>query len=196
MGKMRGGVVLAVVAWVAVLLGAPQAQQGPGGGGSAGPVAATMQGEDYRALLDQYCITCHSQALMTGGLELQSVDTTDVPAGAEVWERVIRKVAGNQMPPAGMPAPDGATREAFVSSLEAELDAAARATPNPGRALLHRFNRAEYANAVRDLLALEVDPALLLPPDDSSYGFDNIADVLGMSPLLMERYVSAAEQIL
>jgi mono/diheme cytochrome c family protein len=187
-------VALTAIVWVAVLLGTPQAQR-PGAVPATAAPAAVMAGADYRALLDQYCVTCHNPALMTGGLELQSVDTADVAAGAEVWERVIRKVAGNMMPPAGMPAPDAATRDAFVASLETELDAAARANPDPGRALLHRFNRAEYANAVRDLLALDVDPALLLPPDDSSYGFDNIADVLGMSPLLMERYVSAAEQI-
>jgi mono/diheme cytochrome c family protein len=193
--KGRNGVGLAVVAWVAVLLGAPQAQQATTPQPAAATPAAVLPAGDYRALLDQYCVTCHSQALRTGGLELETLDTADVPGGAEVWERVIRKVAGNMMPPAGMPAPDDATRAAFVGSLEAELDAAARLSPNPGRALLHRFNRAEYANAVRDLLALDVDPAVLLPPDDSSYGFDNIADVLGMSPLLMERYVSAAEQI-
>jgi mono/diheme cytochrome c family protein len=191
--KLRAGVTLAAVVWLAVLVGTPHAQQGPPAGQPAPP--AVMAGADYRALLDQYCVTCHNAALMTGGLELESVDTGNVPAGAEVWERVIRKVRGNMMPPAGMPAPDAAGREAFVSSLEAELDQAARDNPDPGRALLHRFNRAEYANAIRDLLALDVDPALLLPPDDSSYGFDNIADVLGMSPLLMERYVSAAEKI-
>ena len=192
--RIKAGVMLAVVAWVGVLLGAPLAQQPPSV--QAEPDRpAVLDGAAYRALLDQYCVTCHSAGLMTGGLELESIDVESIPATAEIWERVIRKVGGNMMPPAGMPAPDDIARSTFVSSLEAELNQAARNNPNPGRALLHRFNRAEYANAIRDLLALDVDPALLLPPDDSSYGFDNIADVLGMSPLLMERYVSAAERI-
>jgi mono/diheme cytochrome c family protein len=191
--KSRVGVALAAAAWFVVFLGAPRAEQAPGPGVVDDAPAAS--GAAYRALLDQYCVTCHNAAQLTGGLELETLDVVDIPAGAETWEKVIRKVAGNMMPPAGMPAPDDAARASFVSSLETDLDRAALAAPRPGRALLHRFNRAEYANAIRDLLALDVDPTLLLPPDDSSYGFDNIADVLGMSPLLMERYVSAAERI-
>ena len=99
------------------------------------------------------------------------------------------------MPPQGVPQPDRATREGLVSWLSTTLDRAAAARPDPGRKLVHRLNRAEYANAIRDLLALEIDPAALLPPDDSAYGFDNIADVLGISPVLLERYISAAGKV-
>ena len=118
-----------------------------------------------------------------------------MPAHADVWENVIRKVRAGMMPPAGLPRPDEAARRALVASLEATLDQAARANPNPGRPLAHRLNRAEYANAVRDLLALDVDVTSMLPPDDSSGGFDNNADVLGVSPVLLESYLSAAERI-
>ena len=108
---------------------------------------------------------------------------------------MIRKVRAGMMPPAGLPRPDAASRNALVASLESTLDAAARANPNPGRPLAHRLNRAEYANAVRDLLALDVDVTSMLPPDDSSGGFDNNADVLGVSPVLLESYLTAAERI-
>jgi hypothetical protein len=112
-----------------------------------------------------------------------------------VWEKVIRKVQVGMMPPAGVPHPDPATRRALVTALSGVLDEAARANPNPGRPALHRLNRTEYANAIRDLLDLDVDPATLLPPDDSAYGFDNVADVLGVSATLMEQYVSAAGKV-
>jgi hypothetical protein len=113
------------------------------------------------------------------------MDLGNVPGAAEVWEKVIRKVRSGSMPPQGRPRPDQTTREAFVKTLITTLDRVA-ATPNPGRPILHRLNRAEYANAIRDLLALDVDTTNLLPPDDSSYGFDNIATVLGLSPMLLE----------
>ena len=147
------------------------------------------------ALVEKYCVTCHNSRLKTGGLELDAMNVADIPAGGEVWEKVIRKVRGNMMPPAGMPRPDAAAASQFVAALESALDRDAAAHPSPGSTLLHRFNRAEYANAIRDLLSVEVDAATLLPPDDASYGFDNIADILGVSPLLMERYVTAAEKI-
>jgi hypothetical protein len=105
-----------------------------------------------------------------------------VQAHADVWEKVIRKLRAGMMPPAGVPRPDDTSRRSLVSSLETTLDAAARSHPNPGRPLAHRLNRAEYANAVRDLLSLDVDVTAMLPPDDSSGGFDNNADVLGVSP--------------
>ena len=143
----------------------------------------------------RYCVTCHNQRLKTGGLALDALDASNLPRDAEVWEKVIKKVRGNMMPPAGSPRPDAATLDAFAAGLESTLDRAAAARPRPGRLRPHRFNRAEYANAIRDLLALDIDAAALLPPDDSSYGFDNIADILGVSPLLMERYVGAAERI-
>jgi len=145
-----------------------------------------------RALIDQYCVVCHSDKLKTGGLSLQSADMSNIPAGAETWEKVIHKVKLGAMPPQGMPRPDQASMDGFASRLETSIDRAAAASPNPGRATLHRLNRTEYANAVRDLLALDVDPAPLLPADDESYGFDDIADVLRTSPSLLERYMAAS----
>jgi hypothetical protein len=133
--------------------------------------------------------------LKTAGLALDTVDFQHLPASAETWEKVIRKVHVGMMPPQGVPRPDSAHRAAFLSELEGALDSAAQARPNPGRALVHRLNRSEYANAIRDLLALDVDPAALLPSDDSAYGFDNVADVLGVSSTLLERYLSAAGKV-
>ena len=126
---------------------------------------------------------------------LETVDLSRPAAHADVLEKVVLKLRGGLMPPAGSPRPPDDARNALVSYLETSLDAAATATPNPGRPALHRLNRAEYANAIRDLLALDIDPAVLLPPDDSSDGFDNNADVLGVSPALLERYLSAARKI-
>jgi len=118
-----------------------------------------------------------------------------VQTDPELWEKVVKKVRAGMMPPTGMPAPAADVRKGFVSALESRLDRVAAQTPNPGRPLVHRLNRAEYANAIRDLLALDIDPATLLPADDSSSGFDNIADVLGVSPVLLESYLSAADRI-
>ena len=149
----------------------------------------------FRPVVDKYCISCHNERLKTGGLVLEGLDLANVPAHADVWEKAIRKLKGNMMPPAGAPRPEAATLSGLATSLASTLDRAALAHPNPGRPLLHRFNRAEYANAIRDLLSLDVDVNALLPADDSSYGFDNVAEVLGVPPLLMERYVGAAEKI-
>jgi cytochrome c551/c552 len=148
-----------------------------------------------QALLNQYCITCHNQKLKTGGLELDKLDLDRAGANAETWEKVVRKVRAGMMPPAGARRPDRKALDAFAGAVEGALDRAAAANPNPGRTPLHRMNRGEYANAIRDLLAVDVDPTTLLPADDSSNGFDNIADVLGVSPALLERYVSAAAKI-
>jgi len=149
----------------------------------------------HRALLDKYCVTCHSDKLKTGGLSLQSADLNRVPENAEIWEKVIHKIRVEAMPPLGMPRPDKAMMNAFATSLENAIDSAAASRPRPGRSTLHRLNRSEYANAIRDLLALDVDTTTLLPPDDESYGFDNIADVLKTSPSLLERYMSASWNI-
>jgi mono/diheme cytochrome c family protein len=164
-------------------------------------VAATIQSEtnsslaQYRSVVNQYCVTCHNQTLKTAGLSLEAMDFSNVGADAEVWEKVVRKLRSGMMPPQGKPKPDDAIRNNFTSWLETSLDRAAARRPDPGRPLLRRLNRAEYANAIRDLLALDVDPATLLPPDDSGYGFDNNADILVVSPVLLERYLSAAGQI-
>jgi len=161
---------------------------------------AWAQTSAQTALLDQYCVTCHSEKLRTGGLSLQGVDLADVPKGAETWEKVIRKLRVGAMPPQGMPRPDKSatpdkTLEGLASFLETALDRGYTAKPNPGHATMHRLNRTEYANAIRDLLALDIDSTALLPPDDESSGFDNIADVLRVSPSLMERYLSASWNI-
>ena len=171
---------------------------------AAGPVRAAApasqsvqpQSSEQRALLDRYCVTCHNQRLRTAELTLDTVDVTDVGAHPEIWEKVVRKLRAGAMPPAPRPRPDAATYETFTAWLETELDRAAADRPNPGRTeTLHRLNRSEYHNVIRDLLALEVDVAALLPADDGSYGFDNIAGVLGMSPTLLERYLWAAKKI-
>jgi len=148
-----------------------------------------------QAVLNQYCITCHNEKLKTAGLMLDKLDYAHPGPNADVWEKVVRKVRAGMMPPGGAPRPDRATMDAFAAKLESELDHAAAANPNPGFTGLHRLNRTEYANAIRDLLALDIDASTLLPADDSSEGFDNIADALGVSPALVERYTSAASKI-
>ncbi len=156
---------------------------------------ASMLANAQQAVLNQYCLTCHNAKLKTGGLELDKLDIQHVGANAETWEKVVRKLRAGMMPPAGAPRPERHTLDGLAAAIENALDRAAAATPNPGRVPLHRMNRGEYANAIRDLLAVDVDAATLLPADDSSNGFDNIADVLGVSPALLERYVSAAAKV-
>lgn len=148
-----------------------------------------------QALLERYCITCHNQKAKTGGLMLDTLDVAHPGANAATWEKAVLKIRAGLMPPGGMPRPDRPTLDAFAAKLEASLDAAARLTPNPGAPGLHRMNRTEYANAVRDLLAVDIDPAAILPADDSIEGFDNIADALAISPALVERYAAAASKI-
>ena len=148
-----------------------------------------------RALVGQYCITCHNQKAPTANLMLDKMDLADVPARAETWEKVIQKLRGGTMPPLGLPRPNKTAVDGLIAYLETSLDQAYLAQANPGRVGIHRLNRAEYANAVRDLVALDVDPTALLPADDANYGFDNIADSLSVSPVLMERYVTAAWKI-
>src|SRR5262245_49509475 len=150
---------------------------------------------DHRAVLDQYCFTCHNQRSKTAGLALDAMDLSAIGRDAETWEKVVRKLRSGMMPPQGSPRPDNATRSNLVTWLTTALDQAAAANPNPGRPLLPRLNRTQYATVIRDLLSLEVDPAVLLPPDDAAYGFDNIGDVLGISPVLLERYMDAAGKI-
>jgi Protein of unknown function (DUF1592)/Protein of unknown function (DUF1588)/Protein of unknown function (DUF1587)/Protein of unknown function (DUF1585)/Protein of unknown function (DUF1595) len=142
-----------------------------------------------------YCDTCHFGPKARAGLNLEALDLANLDDQGAIWEKLLRKLRNREMPPAGMPRPDAATYEALVKSIEAERDRVAQVRPNPGHPTLHRLNRAEYANAIRDLLAVEVDVAELLPADDTGYGFDNIGDVLQVSPLLMERYLSAAGKI-
>lgn len=159
------------------------------------PTPASESATPQRALLDKYCVTCHNQGAKTADLMLDKADLARVPQSAEIWEKVVRKLRAGAMPPQGMPRPDAASVDNLVSYLETSLDRAAAAHPNPGHATVHRLNRSEYSNSIRDLLALNVDAASLLPPDDESYGFDNIADVLGVSPVLLEAYMSASRKI-
>jgi hypothetical protein len=142
-----------------------------------------------------YCDTCHFGPKARAGLNLEALDLANLGENGATWEKVLRKLRSREMPPAGVPRPDAATYNALVEAIETERDRLAEIKPNPGRATLHRLNRAEYANAIRDLLALDVDVAELLPADDIGYGFDNIADVLQVSPLLLERYLAAATKI-
>ena len=159
------------------------------------PGSTPLTPQDLQAAVNRYCVACHNQTAKTGGLSLEKVDLAQPGEQADVWERVIRKVRVGMMPPQGAPRPDQTTQRALVSYLQTSLDRFATAKPNPGRPLLHRLNRTEYANAIRDLLSLDVDSETLLPPDDSAYGFDNIADALGSSPVLLDRYLSAAEKV-
>ena len=170
-----------------------------------------QQATEYRALLDDYCVTCHSQRIVDGqnepataltsqlravGLALDALDLSAVAADAAHWEPVVRKLRAGLMPPAGRRRPDQAVLDEFRTWLETELDGAVAARPNPGRtATFHRLNRAEYHNAIRDLLALEIDVVDFLPADDASFGFDNIGGVLRISQSLLERYLNASRVI-
>jgi cytochrome c5 len=146
-----------------------------------------------RALIDQYCVTCHNAKLKTANLLLDQLDLAHLSANAEIGEKVVRKLRAGMMPPINMKRPDPATMESLIKWMETELDhGAVQHLPAPG---LHRLNRTEYANAIRDVLGLEVDPTKFLPSDDSTRGFDNIAGALTMSPALMEAYLSAAGKI-
>src|SRR5580658_7644239 len=159
--------------------------------------AAKAEGSpaEQRALLNQYCVVCHNDKLKTANLSLQSADINSVGDLPETWEPVIRKMRAGMMPPPGMPRPALAKYEQLRDWLEAEIDRKAAAHPDPGSVVLHRLNRTEYANVIRDLLDLEVDVATLLPPDDSARGFDNIAGSLTISPTLLEGYTTAAARV-
>lgn len=160
--------------------------------------SATTPAQTQRALMNRYCLACHNDTLKTAGLTLQTIDVGKVPEGAQTWEKVLHKLRGREMPPAGWPRPDSAAYDAFANYLQGELDSAAAANPNPGRPVVHRLNRTEYSNAVRDLLGLDmssVDIRSLLPADSSAYGFDNVGEALTASPLMLEQYLSAARKI-
>jgi hypothetical protein len=150
---------------------------------------------EHAALIKQYCVGCHNERLKTSGLVLENRDYSRLAQDAQVWEKVIRKVRAGEMPPAGVPHPEKAALETLSLWLEGSLDAAAAANPNPGRTMVHRLNRTEYANAIKDVLNLDVDASDLLPPDDSAEGFDNIAQALTISPALLERYLSASAKV-
>ena len=168
-------------------------------GGSALAQTTSAPVTPERAMFSDYCVVCHNDMRVTGGLSLEHVDLSRLAVDAdetEIWENIARKLRTRAMPPPGRQRPSESQYETVAARVETELDAAAEAAPNPGRRpAVHRLNRAEYTNTIRDLFALEVDGAVLLPADDSGYGFDNIADVLSVSPMLTERYLAAARKI-
>ena len=183
--------VTAVVV-VAMLAGGSTAPGAMARARQSAPAAAPQP----RVLLDRYCVGCHNQRTRAGNFNLDDVDVTKISTHTGTWEKVFRKVRAGMMPPSGRPRPDEATQDAFVAWMASELDRTFDAQPNPGRTeTFHRLNRSEYRNAVRDLLAVDVEVSSFLPPDDSSYGFDNMAGVLRLSQTLMERYLSAARTV-
>jgi len=209
---MRGAAAVAAAVFCAAsaLAAAQSPAPAPPGGANLSAVAsakaeapphgsASAADTARREVFARYCVSCHTEAQKTRGtvpVAFEALDLSRVGASPAMWERVVRKVRAGVMPPAGMPRPDRATLDGLAGWLETQLDLAASARPDPGRTeSLHRLNRAEYRNAIRDLLGLDLDVSALLPADDSSYGFDNIAGVLKLSPTLMERYLSAAQKV-
>ncbi|MGH9312200.1 MAG: DUF1592 domain-containing protein, partial [Vicinamibacterales bacterium] len=156
---------------------------------------STLTQQSQRALIEEYCLTCHDDDKEKGGLSLQSFDPARADRAADVAEKMIRKLRAGMMPPMGQDRPDAATTDALAASLEAHVDKAAAARPNPGRRTFQRLNRAEYTRSIRDLLAIDVDVTAFLPPDTISHNFDNIADVQSLSPTLLEGYLRAAGKI-
>ena len=196
--KVKQQFACAVLVGIAVLAtAASRSVQGQAPPTSSIAAQSSLTPDAERALVDKYCVSCHNARLKTGGLVLDkdAVDLSRVADRADVWEKVIRKLHGRMMPPQGMPRPDEATIDALAASLETSIDRVAVTKPNPGRSPLHRLNRSEYAAAVRDILALDIDATSLLPADDEANGFDNIADVLKVSPSLLEQYLTAARKV-
>ncbi|HZJ15669.1 MAG TPA: DUF1587 domain-containing protein, partial [Chthoniobacteraceae bacterium] len=151
--------------------------------------------EPVKLIVDQYCVACHDGDAKKGGLDLDKLSNEDFDEHSDVWERVVRKLRARQMPPIGKNRPEARTYDEVVSTLTSSLDRDAALNPNPGRTeTFRRLNRTEYQNAIRDLLALEIDATALLPKDDVSQGFDNVG-VGNLSPTLLNRYIAAAEKI-
>src|SRR3954469_13529361 len=148
-----------------------------------------------KAFVDQYCVNCHNADDKVAGIAFDTMDLSRVAKDGEVWEKAIKKLKGGMMPPPGAKQPDRKAALGFASWLETSLDAASAAAPNPGSIALHRLNRAEYAASIKDLFAVEVDSAALLPPDDTSNGFDNIANVLKVSPSFLDQYINASRSV-
>ena len=180
------------MAWIATICLDAQTSQTPV---RLKPDTTTTAPSPARELVSKYCVTCHNERLKTANLLLDKADD-QIANASDTWERVVIQLRGRSMPPVNMPRPDNATYDAVATWLEGELDRAATARPNPGRpASLHRLNRTEYANAVRDLLGVKIDPTSMLPPDAQAYGFDTNADALGVEPALLDRYLTAAAKI-
>jgi len=199
-GAPKGAVVAKVPAAAqasfAQAAGAQAAGAQTAGAETAGAQAAGAPAgsSPHQLMLRRYCFTCHNERLRTAGLSLEKLDLVNIAGNPVIWEKVVWKLRGGIMPPVNRPRPERAAIEEFASYLEGELDRAASAHPNPGRIPVHRLNRAEYTNAVRDLLAIEVE-STMLPADEVGHGFDNIAGNLTVSPALLERYLAAARRI-
>jgi len=199
------GVLLMV--WIAAVSGQTSTQRPTRTAAApAAPVAAPTpaaaiaptapeSAQKQRALLDRYCVTCHSDRLKTANLSLQGLDLTKIADHADLWEKVVRKLRAGVMPPPDVPRPSLTEYEGLRDFLENEIDRVAATKTNPGSIVLHRLNRTEYANAIRDLLDVRIDVASLLPPDDSANGFDNIAGSLTISPTLLESYTTAGARV-
>ena len=184
---------IALVATISATLSADQASTPASGQGGTTSAMATTPA---RQLVTTYCVSCHNQRVRTAGLALDNVDADHVFNSADTWEKVVVKLRSRAMPPPAARRPDNATYDRVSTWIENELDRAAEAHVNPGRtAELHRLNRTEYANAVRDLLGVEIDPKAMLPTDEQAFGFDNNADALSMQPALLDRYLAAAAKI-
>jgi cytochrome c5 len=157
--------------------------------------AAAPATDPSKALVNRYCVTCHNQKLRTAKLAFDTMDLAHPEKDALIWERAIRKLRGGMMPPPGAAKPPAESVNAFATYLETSLDKASAANFNPGSVRIHRLNRAEYANAMRDIFGIDVDAAALLPSDDISNGFDNIADALKVSPSFLDQYIMAARAV-
>jgi mono/diheme cytochrome c family protein len=181
--------IVLALSTVAVPSGATQQEQ------SATPAASSSRAAAERALLDQYCVACHNDRRKTANLSLEQLDLATVGDHPELWEKVVRKLRAGVMPPPEIKRPPLPEYEALRDWLETEIDRKAATRVNPGAVGLHRLNRTEYANVIRDLLDLEIDSATLLPPDDSARGFDNVAGSLTISPTLLEAYTTAATRV-
>jgi mono/diheme cytochrome c family protein len=188
--------VCGLIAVVATISATLSADQSPAPVSSQSAAASATARTPARELVTTYCVTCHNQRVKTGNLALDNIDADHISNSADTWEKVVVKLRSRAMPPPSARRPDNATYDRVATWLENELDRAAEAHVNPGRtAEFHRLNRTEYANAVRDLLGVEIDPKAMLPPDEQAFGFDNNADALSMQPALLDRYLSAAAKI-
>jgi cytochrome c5 len=193
---LRRTFVLTCIGLAAVFAAGLGGQATPPVAAAAAAQGAAPEAAPPRAVLDKYCVTCHNARIKTAGLMLDRMDTARIGDAAETWEKVARKLRTHEMPPPGITRPDAATYGSMTSWLETALDQASAAAPRPGRTPVHRLNRTEYANTVRDLLALEVDARTLLSADEpDQHGFDNVASVLSVSPALLENYLSAASTV-
>ena len=200
MNLLRSLALAGIGAYAVFAAGAAQAgdtKPGDSSGATVQPPAlpALAKADQHWGMLDKFCVECHNYKDWKGQIAFDTMTPDGVPQDAKIWETAMQRLRGRLMPPPGKPHPDEATRESFIAWMESYLDEAAAAHPDPGYVALHRLNRKEYANAIHDLLDLDIDAAALLPKDDISDGFDNVADVLQVTPSFIEQYISAARTV-